>query len=198
MSARNCFTSAAQALAFTALSTQRRRATVQCDNKGAALGLTAFHVKQRARLAEELEARQGQCPVGLLGFSVACDHSAADVAAGGCSRATTECLIPAHPRAAVAANLRNHAAVRLMKRHGRHCLGGACDGQSKCNSDEPEHCFLHIIPSRKKEDAQPLHAAGRLKRVCYENAGRERPAQTDHIFGWTGGLPMKTMWSVTE
>ena len=64
---------------------------------------------------------------GLLGFLVACDHSAADMAAGGCSRAATECVIPLHPRATVLTDLRDHA-VRLMKRRGRHCLGGGCDG----------------------------------------------------------------------
>ena len=64
-----------------------------------------------------LEARQCQCMVGLLGFLVACDHAAADIAAGGCSRATTECVIPLHPRATVLTDLRDHA-VRLMKRRG--------------------------------------------------------------------------------
>ena len=37
--------------------------------------------------------------------------------AGGCSRAATECIIPAHPRATVLTDLRDHA-VRLMKRPG--------------------------------------------------------------------------------
>jgi hypothetical protein len=32
------------------------------------------------------------------------------------------------------ADLRDHT-VRLMKRRGRHCLGGGCDGQSKSNCD---------------------------------------------------------------
>jgi hypothetical protein len=40
-------------------------------------------------------------------FLVACDHAAPDMAAGGRSRATTECFIPAHPRAAIAADLRD-------------------------------------------------------------------------------------------
>jgi hypothetical protein len=66
-------------------------------------------------------------------FSVACDHSPADVAAGGCSYAATIDVV--HTRAACVADLRDHA-VRLMKRRGRHSLGGGCDGQSKCNSDQ--------------------------------------------------------------
>ena len=95
-----------------------------------------------------LEARGGQCPVGLLRCSVACDHPAADMAAGGCSRAATECVIPLHPRATCLTDLRDHA-VRLMKRHGRHCLSGGCDGQSKCNSDQPDHCHLPYEPYKK-------------------------------------------------
>ena len=35
-------------------------------------------------------------------------------------------------------------AVRLMKRRGRHGLGGSCDGQNKSNSDQPDHCHLHM------------------------------------------------------
>ena len=41
------------------------------------------------------------------------------------------------------AGLRDHA-VRLMKRRGRHGLGGSCDGQNKSNSDQPDHCHLHM------------------------------------------------------
>ena len=41
------------------------------------------------------------------------------------------------------AGLRGHA-VRLMKRRGRHGLGGSCDGQNKSNSDQPDHCHLHM------------------------------------------------------
>jgi len=65
--------------------------------------------------------------VGLLSCSVACDHSAADMAAGGCSRAPTECVIPLHSRATCLTDLRDHA-VRLMKRRGRHGLCRRCDG----------------------------------------------------------------------
>jgi hypothetical protein len=36
-----------------------------------------------------------------------------------------------------------------MNRRGRHCLGGGCDGQSKCNSDQPDHCHLPYEPSKK-------------------------------------------------
>jgi len=50
-------------------------------------------------------AEPGLFLVALL--LVACDHSAADMAAGGGSRATTECFVPAHPRAAIAADLRD-------------------------------------------------------------------------------------------
>jgi hypothetical protein len=41
------------------------------------------------------------------------------------------------------AGLRGHA-VRLMKRRGRHGLGGSCDGQNKSNSVQPDHCHLHM------------------------------------------------------
>ena len=41
------------------------------------------------------------------------------------------------------AGLRGHA-VRLMKRRGRHGLGGSCDGQNNSNSDQPDHCHLHM------------------------------------------------------
>ena len=57
------------------------------------------------------------------------------MAAGGCSGAATECFIPAHPRAAIAANLRDHA-VRLMKRRGRHGLSRRCDGKAKAGGGE--------------------------------------------------------------
>ena len=40
-------------------------------------------------------------------------------------------------------HLRGHA-VRLMKRRGRHGLGGSCDGQNNSNSDQPDHCHLHV------------------------------------------------------
>ena len=79
--------------------------------------------------------------VGLLSFSVvACDHPAADMAAGRCSYAGTIDIV--HARAACVADLRDHA-VWLMKRRGRHGLRGCCDGQSKCNSDN-----LMIVTSR--------------------------------------------------
>jgi hypothetical protein len=47
------------------------------------------------------------------------------------------------------AGLRDHA-VRLMKRRGRHGLGGSCDGQNKSNSDQPEHRFLRYEPGIHK------------------------------------------------
>ena len=77
---------------------------------------------------------------------MACDHSAAGVAAGGCSDAGT--IHHVHTGTTCFAHLRDHA-VRLMKRRGRHCLGGGCDSQSKRNSDEPNHCHLPYEPSKK-------------------------------------------------
>ena len=57
-----------------------------------------------------LEARPCAAPSGFLDFSVAaCDHSAADMPAGGCSRAATECVISLHPRATVLTDLRDQA-----------------------------------------------------------------------------------------
>ena len=53
--------------------------------------------------------------VGLLSCSVACDHSAADVAAGGCSYAGTINLV--HTGATCFADLRDHA-ILLMERSG--------------------------------------------------------------------------------
>ena len=70
----------------------------------------------------------------------------AGLADGGSGHADT---INSYPtRAACIADLRDHA-VRLMKRRGRHGLCGCCDGQNKCNSDQPDHCFLHVILSRR-------------------------------------------------
>ena len=134
-----------------------------------------------------LEARQGQCTVGLLGFLVACDHSAADIAAGGCSRAATECVIPLHPRATCLTDLRDHA-VRLMKRRGRHCLGGGCDGQSKSNSDEPNHCFLRDYPfvERRRPAATRGWTPQRVWRARRE--GKDRREQTTSS-ARRGGLP---------
>ena len=49
-------------------------------------------------------------PSGFLDFSVAaCDPSAAHMAAGGCSRAATECVISLHPRTTCLTNLRDQA-----------------------------------------------------------------------------------------
>ncbi len=94
--------------------------------------------------------------------SVARDHPAADVAAGGCGRAATERVIPAHSRATCLTDLRDHA-VRLMKRRGRHGLRRRCDGQRKCNSDQPDHCFLHTVP--RGERRPTASAAGTSQRV---------------------------------
>ena len=83
---------------------------------------------------------------GFLDCSVACDDSSADMAAGGCSYAGT--IHHVHTGTTCFAHLRDHA-VRLMKWRGRHCLGGGCDGQSKCNSDQSDHCHLLYEPSKK-------------------------------------------------
>ena len=102
--------------------------------------------------------------VGLLSFSVvACDHPAADMAAGRCSYAGTIDIV--HTRAACVADLRDHA-VWLMKRRGRHGLRGCCDGQSKCNSDEPNHCHLPYEPS-KKDFLEEERAPSRRLRFQY-------------------------------
>jgi hypothetical protein len=53
------------------------------------------------------------------------------------------------------AGLHGHA-VRLMKRRGGHGLGGSCDGQSKSNSDQPDHCHLHMnLPNVAEGDPLP-------------------------------------------
>src|SRR6476620_8218241 len=70
------------------------------------------------------------------------------MASGGCRRTATKCVIPLHPRATGLTDLRDQA-VRLMKRRRRYCLGGGCDGQRKCNSDQPDHCHLPYGPSNK-------------------------------------------------
>ena len=54
------------------------------------------------------------------------------------------------PRWDLAGYARLHSrghAVRLMNRWGRHGSGGSCDGQNKSNSDQPDHCHLHLHPS---------------------------------------------------
>ena len=83
---------------------------------------------------------------GFLDCSVACDDSSADMAAGGCSYAGT--VHHVHTSTTCFTHLRDHA-VRLMKRRRRHCLGGGCKGQSKSDSDEPNHCHLPYEPSKK-------------------------------------------------
>ena len=73
----------------------------------------------------------------------ACDHSAADVAAGGCSYAGTINLV--HTGTTCFADLRDHA-VRLIKRRGRHGLRRRCDRQRKgSNSDQPDHWLLPCL-----------------------------------------------------
>ena len=88
---------------------------------------------------------------------------AADMAAGGCSYAGT--IHHVHTRTTCFAHLRDHA-VCLMKRRGRHRLRGGCDGQSKCNSDEPNHCHLPYEPS-KKDFLEEERAPSRRLRFQY-------------------------------
>jgi hypothetical protein len=66
-------------------------------------------------------------------------NSPADVASGGCRRASTECFIPAHPRAAVVTDLSDHAVV-LMKLREWHGLRRRRGGYGKSNnSDQSDH-----------------------------------------------------------
>ena len=99
------------------------------------------------------------------------------MAAGRCSRAPTECVIPLHPRATCLTDLRDHA-VCLMKWRGRHCLGGGCDGQSKSNSDKPNHCFLRDYPFGERR--RPAAMRGwPPQRVCRaRREGKDRREQT--------------------
>ncbi len=99
--------------------------------------------------------------------------------AGGCRGAAIECVIPLHPRATGVTDLRDHA-VRLMKRRRRHCLGGGWDGQSKRNSDEPNHCFLQFVPSREKTPSRcgRLDASARLAHAREGELQREQPASS--------------------
>ena len=127
----------------------------------------------------EGEARACPRTIGLLRFLVASDHSAAGMPAGGCRGAAIECVIPLHPRATGVTDLRDHA-VWLMKRRRRHCLGGGCDGQSKRNSDEPNHCFLQFVPSWEKTPSRcgRLDASARLAHAREGELQREQPASS--------------------
>jgi hypothetical protein len=49
----------------------------------------------------------------------------------------------AHPTWAASLTDLRDQAVRLMKRRNWHGLCRCCDGQSKANSDQPEHGILH-------------------------------------------------------
>jgi hypothetical protein len=82
------------------------------------------------------------------------------VPAGGSTNALT--IDHVHTGTACFADLRDHA-IRLMKRRGRHCLGGGCDGQSKCNSDQPDHCHLPYDPSKKDFLEEELAPSRRLR-----------------------------------
>jgi hypothetical protein len=87
-----------------------------------------------------LEARSAYARSGFVGFLVvAGDDSAANMAMGGCGRATTESFIPAHTHAAVVTDLRDHA-VLLMKLRERHGLHRRRHGYGKSsNSDQSDH-----------------------------------------------------------
>ena len=91
----------------------------------------------------------------------------ANLADGGSGHADT---INSYPtRAACFADLRDHA-VRLMKRRERYGLCGCSDAQSKCNSNQPNHCFLHVFLSRrdflKAAVTLPKAASGEVKRAA--------------------------------
>ena len=103
------------------------------------------------------------------------------VPAGSSTNALT--IDHVHTGTACFADLRDHA-VRLMKRRGRHGLRG-CYGEGKSKSDEPNHWFLHVIPSWRG-DAQPLHAVGRQSAFVLRSRREGKPALTDHIFGRRG------------
>jgi hypothetical protein len=124
-----------------------------------------------SQAAERMKPDNAGASSGLLDFLVACDHSAADMAAGGCCRAATECVIPLHSRATCLTDLGDHV-VCLMKRRGRHCLGGACEGQSKRNSDEPNYCFLHVYPV--VERGRPTATRGWTPQRVWRARRRER------------------------
>jgi len=67
------------------------------------------------------------------------DHTAANMATGGCGRATTESFIPAHTRAAVVTDFCDHA-VLLMKLREWHGLHPCRHGYGKSsNSDQSDH-----------------------------------------------------------
>jgi hypothetical protein len=87
----------------------------------------------------ELEARQWLPTVGLGCFLLTDDDTATDMAVSGCGRAATESFIPPHTRAAVVADLRDHA-VLLMKLRERHSLHRRRHGYGKSsNSDQSDH-----------------------------------------------------------
>jgi len=67
------------------------------------------------------------------------DDTAANMATGGCGRATTESFIPAHTRAAVVTDFCDHA-VLLMKLREWHGLHPCRHGYGKSsNSDQSDH-----------------------------------------------------------
>jgi hypothetical protein len=69
-----------------------------------------------------------------------------DMPSGGSGHADT---INSYPTgAACHADLHGHA-VRLVKRDDWHGLHRCCEDQSKSNSDQPNHCFSPILPSRR-------------------------------------------------
>ena len=69
------------------------------------------------------------------------------VPAGGSTHADT--INHVHTRAACFADLREHA-VLLMKRRERHGLRRGCEGQSKGNSDQPDHfLFSDVNPQEE-------------------------------------------------
>ena len=120
------------------------------------------------------------------------------MAAGGCSRAATECVIPAHSRATCLTDLRDHA-VRLMKRRGRHCLGRRCDGQGKCRTAINLIIVFSMLSLGGEETPNSytwLDVSQRLLRAA--PGGKDRREQT-HISRLDGGdYRMKIMWAAIK
>ena len=91
---------------------------------------------------------------GFLDFSVAaCDHSAADMPAGGCSRAATECVIPLHPRATLLTDLRDQA--RPADEAARATLPGRRLRTAKATAESGPGRGIVVLP-RSVAPATPI------------------------------------------
>ena len=91
----------------------------------------------------------GNDPLSFNATATHCAHpyrTPGGVPAGGSTYALT--IDHVHTRTTCFADLCDHA-IRLMKRCKRCGLRGCCDGQGKSDSDQPDHCFLHVIHSTR-------------------------------------------------